>query len=91
MMNLFFYTKPRHILNLWNVMWMLLSQVDRHFKTITANIYDAMVSDYQMPVMDGHKLLKESRSRDNNLPFLLFTGRGREDVAIEALDNGVDF
>lgn len=52
---------------------------------------DAIVSDYQMPEMDGISLLKEIRSRYPDLPFVLFTGKGREEVVIEAIDNGADF
>lgn len=53
--------------------------------------YDAIVSDYQMPQMSGLSLLKEVRSSFGNIPFIIFTGRGREEVAIEALNNGADF
>lgn len=53
--------------------------------------YDAIVSDYQMPTMDGITFLKELRKRNNRTPFIIFTGRGREDVAIEALNSGADF
>jgi DNA-binding response OmpR family regulator len=53
--------------------------------------FDAVVSDYQMPGMDGIELLKQFRARQINVPFILFTGRGREDVAIAALNNGADF
>ena len=28
---------------------------------------------------------------DEDIPFILFTGRGREEVVIEAINNGVDF
>ncbi|MDD1690907.1 MAG: PAS domain S-box protein [Methanoregula sp.] len=52
---------------------------------------DAIVSDYQMPEMDGIAFLKEVRERFADLPFILFTGRGREEVAIEALNYGADF
>ncbi len=53
--------------------------------------YDAIVSDYQMPEMDGIAFLKAVRQRYGDVPFILFTGRGREDVVIEAINNGVDF
>ncbi|WP_321506201.1 PAS domain S-box protein [uncultured Methanoregula sp.] len=53
--------------------------------------FDAIVSDYQMPEMDGIDFLKNVRKSHGNIPFILFTGRGREDVVIEAINNGVDF
>ncbi|MFA5332093.1 MAG: GAF domain-containing protein [Methanoregula sp.] len=52
--------------------------------------YDAVISDYQMPVMDGIALLKAVRELYPALPFIMFTGKGREDVVIEALNNGAD-
>ena len=58
---------------------------------IASNPPDAVISDYQMPEMDGIEFLKAVRSRFGDLPFILFTGRGREEVVIEAINNGVDF
>ena len=53
--------------------------------------YDCIISDYQMPVMDGIVFLKTFRSKGNVAPFIIFTGKGREEVVIEALNNGADF
>jgi PAS domain S-box-containing protein len=53
--------------------------------------YDAIVSDYQMPGMDGIVFLKTVRSRFGDIPFILFTGKGREEVVIQAINNGADF
>jgi PAS domain S-box-containing protein len=53
--------------------------------------YDAIVADYQMPEMNGIALLQKVRETDRTLPFILFTGRGREEVVIEAINSGVDF
>ena len=53
--------------------------------------FDAVISDYQMPVMDGIELLKHVRAASPNLPFIMFTGKGREEIAIEAFENGADF
>ncbi|HEX3000962.1 MAG TPA: response regulator, partial [Methanoregula sp.] len=53
--------------------------------------FDAIVSDYQMPEMNGIDFLKAVRKSVGSVPFILFTGRGREEVVIEAINNGVDF
>jgi len=52
--------------------------------------YDVVVSDYEMPVMDGLEFLKTLRASGNTIPFIMFTGKGREEVAIEALNRGAD-
>lgn len=52
--------------------------------------FDAIVSDFQMPNMDGIQLLHEVRRRYGSLPFILFTGKGREEVVIQALEGGAD-
>jgi PAS domain S-box-containing protein len=58
---------------------------------LDAKNYDAIISDYQMPGMDGIEFLKMVRTSGNTIPFILFTGRGREEVVIQALNEGADF
>jgi PAS domain S-box-containing protein len=53
--------------------------------------YDAIISDYQMRETDGLEFLKNVRLRYGQVPFILFTGKGREDVIIEAINSGADF
>ncbi|MFA4848969.1 MAG: PAS domain S-box protein [Methanoregula sp.] len=53
--------------------------------------YDVIISDYQMPGMDGIAFLKTVREQFGDIPFILFTGRGREEVVIDAINNGADF
>jgi PAS domain S-box-containing protein len=53
--------------------------------------FDAIISDYQMPEMDGIEFLKKVRMDFKDIPFILFTGRGREEVVIEAINCGADF
>ena len=53
--------------------------------------FDAIISDYQMPEMDGIEFLKVVRARGDKTPFIIFTGKGREEVVIEALNSGADF
>jgi PAS domain S-box-containing protein len=53
--------------------------------------FDIIVSDYEMPGMNGIDLLKAVKSGNPDIPFIIFTGRGREHVAIEALNYGASF
>lgn len=50
---------------------------------------DCIVSDYEMPHMDGLEFLRAVRENHSNLPFILFTGRGSESVAEDAIRAGV--
>jgi PAS domain S-box-containing protein len=52
--------------------------------------FDAIVADYQMPGMNGLELLRELRRRGNEAPFFLFTSRGKDEIAVEALNSGVE-
>jgi PAS domain S-box-containing protein len=52
--------------------------------------YDVIVCDYQMPEEDGLQFLEELRKSGNLIPFVLFTGKGREEVAVKALNLGAD-
>lgn len=52
--------------------------------------YDVVVSDYQMPGKDGLELLQEIRDAGADAPFIIFTGRGRESVAMKALNLGAN-
>jgi len=58
---------------------------------LSTHPFDAIISDYQMPGMDGIALLKTVRQQFGDIPFILFTGRGREEIVIEAINNGADF
>ncbi len=50
---------------------------------------DCIVSDYEMPGMDGLTFLSRVQERYDDLPFILLTGRGDEEVASEAIASGV--
>ena len=51
--------------------------------------FDCVISDYDMPIQDGIEFLKSVRDNYPELPFILFTGKGSEKVASEAISAGV--
>ncbi|PWR75438.1 hypothetical protein DLD82_04710 [Methanospirillum stamsii] len=53
--------------------------------------YDAIVSDFSMPGMNGIDFLKKVKKLYGNIPFILFIGEGSEEIVIDAINNGADF
>jgi len=49
---------------------------------------DCIVSDYDMPRMNGLEFLDAIRDEYPDLPFILFTGKGSEEIASEAISKG---
>jgi PAS domain S-box-containing protein len=66
------------------------SSVDEGLNKLADRQYDVVVSDYDMPMKNGLDFLRELRQRKNMVPFILFTGKGREDVAVTALNLGAE-
>lgn len=50
---------------------------------------DCVVSDYEMPQNSGIEFLEAVRERYPDLPFVLFTGKGSEEIASDAIYAGV--
>ena len=59
----------------------LLREPDAH--------YDLLISDLNMPGMDGLTLIREAQRIDATLPAIVITGYSTESSAIEALNLGV--
>ena len=51
--------------------------------------FDCVVADYDMREMNGIEFLDRVRDRHSDLPFILFTGKGNESIASEAISAGV--
>lgn len=56
---------------------------------LTENGYDCVISDYDMPGQNGIEFLKALRENNADLPFILYTGKGSEEVAAEAISASV--
>lgn len=53
------------------------------------NRIDCVVSDYEMPEADGLAFLKTVQESHPETPFILFTGKGSEEIASTAISRGV--
>ena len=67
-----------------------VTSVDEAFKKMGEKAYDAVVSDYEMPLKNGLEFLTELKGQKMEIPFILFSGRGREEVVVKALNLGAD-
>jgi len=78
----------------------LLERKDSRFNVVTAASAteglqllsdlspDCIVSDFEMPGIDGLEFLEAVRAEHAKLPFILFTGRGSEEIASDAISAG---
>lgn len=79
----------------------LLEREDDRFEVVTATTasegldllqegeFDCVISDFDMPGIDGLEFLQSVRTISADLPFILFTGKGSEEIAAEAIAAGV--
>jgi CheY-like chemotaxis protein len=51
---------------------------------------DVIISDMNMPEMDGNELISEFRKNDEDVPIIILTGNNEVSVAIEAIRNGAN-
>lgn len=65
------------------------TSADEALDRLQEELVDCVVSDYEMPERDGLALLRDVRETNPDLPFVLFTGKGSEEIASEAISAGV--
>jgi PAS domain S-box-containing protein len=61
---------------------------DQALDRLAEDRFDCVVSDYDMPGRNGVEFLKAVREEYSDLPFILFTGKGSEEIASEAISAG---
>jgi len=57
--------------------------------TLSREPVDCLISDFDMPEMTGLELLESVREEYPDLPFILLTGKGSEEIASRAISAGV--
>lgn len=53
------------------------------------DMIDMVLADWNMPHMDGAELLRQIRSADPDVPFVMITGRADKASVLEARSHGV--
>ena len=57
---------------------------------VKENMYDLIILDVMMPVMDGIQALKEMRKNNIKTPIMLLTAKAQIDDKVEGLDSGAN-
>ncbi|GAB7009731.1 response regulator [Halorubrum trueperi] len=65
------------------------TSVEDGLNQLQKNGIDCVVSDYDMPKADGLEFLEVVQESHSETPFILFTGKGSEEVASTAISRGV--
>ena len=58
------------------------------FETLSKNNFDLVLCDIKMPKMDGIEVLQQTRNKGNQTPFIMLTGHGNVETAVEAMKLG---
>ncbi len=57
-------------------------------KKIETNSYDCILCDIKMPKMDGLELLEKTKEINPDVPFIVISGHGNIETAVEAVKKG---
>lgn len=59
-------------------------------KKATENLYDVIILDVMMPIMDGIEAVKEIRKLNIKTPIILLTAKSQVEDKVEGLDSGAN-
>ena len=65
------------------------TRIDEANEYLASHSVNCIVSDYEMPEQTGLEFLESVRDQYPDLPFILFTGKGSEEIASQAISAGV--
>lgn len=58
--------------------------------SLEAGAFDVVITDYRLNWTDGLEVLRRVKERWPDIPVIMFTGTGGEEVAVEAMKYGLD-
>ena len=58
------------------------------FEALCKKSFDLVLCDIKMPKMDGIEVLQQARKKSIQVPFIMLTGHGNVDTAVEAMKLG---
>ncbi len=66
--------------------------VEEALNKLESEHFDVIITDYKMPGMSGIDFLEAVRKNEKytDTPFIIFTDKGGEEVAVEAMNKGAD-
>jgi DNA-binding NtrC family response regulator len=67
---------------------MVASSAEEGLAYCTGNHYDAVLTDYQMPSLNGIEFLISLKQFDDAPPVVILTGHGSEEIAVQAMKFG---
>ncbi len=67
---------------------MIATSVQDGLNYCIANHYDVILTDYQMPTLNGLEFLISLKQFDNAPPVVILTGHGSEEIAVQAMKFG---
>jgi two-component system, cell cycle sensor histidine kinase and response regulator CckA len=76
--------------NGYDVIWKRVDSAEAMKTALKENIWDIVLSDYQMPRFDGLKALSILKETGMDIPFIIISGTIGEDTAVEAMRSGAN-
>ena len=55
---------------------------------LSEGVYDLIITDLKMPVLDGYELMREIKRREIKIPVIILTGYGEVETFIELMSMG---
>lgn len=73
-----------------NAVFVEVTNDDEFESALAVNQFDVVVTDFEIRWTNGLAVLKTVKQRTPNCPVVMFTATGTEEIAVDAMKNGLD-